>query len=179
MLSKKNVNYLKRGKQIMDSQVKIDEIDVKILKALLKDARTSFADIARDCGVSTNTIVTRFYKLKQSGVIAGTSLIVNLEDIGYKFYLSIDLNVNYSQGPIHILEKLKGLHNFINCDQVVGNHDIHAAAFVKDIKQIDQIRDLIKRQKGVKKVRITANIDKAVFFPENLLIQPTETPKNG
>jgi DNA-binding Lrp family transcriptional regulator len=34
---------------MVDSQVKIDEIDVKILKTLLKDARTSFADIARNC----------------------------------------------------------------------------------------------------------------------------------
>ena len=158
----------------MDSQVKIDEIDVKILRALLKDARRSFTDIARDCGVSTNTIVTRFHKLKQSGVIAGTSLMVNLEDVGYKFALSIDIKVHASEES-QILEILKKLPNFVECHQSVGNYDIHAAALIKSFEQIDRIRDLIKKQKGVKKVRITASIDKVVFFPENLLVQPTET----
>jgi Lrp/AsnC family leucine-responsive transcriptional regulator len=62
------------------SQVKIDEIDVKILKTLLKDARASFADIARDCIISTNAIVKRFYRLKRTGVIAGTSTMVNMAE---------------------------------------------------------------------------------------------------
>ena len=65
------------------SQVKIDEIDVKILKALLEDARTNFADIARDCGVSTTSIVKRFYNLKRCGIIAGTSIRVDLNKMGY------------------------------------------------------------------------------------------------
>jgi len=156
------------------SQAKIDEIDVKILKALLKDVRTKFTDIARDCGVSTNAIVKRFYRLKRSGVIAGTSMMTNFEFFGYKFALAIIINVEADEES-HILAMLKKMPNFVDCHQVVGNYDIHAAAFAKNFEHIDRIRDRIKSQKGVKRVRITANIDKRVFFPENLLIEPTET----
>ena len=42
----------------------IDGVDVKIIRALQKDARTGFADIARDCGVSIDTISKQFKKLK-------------------------------------------------------------------------------------------------------------------
>ena len=51
----------------MNSAVKIDHIDLKVIRALQKDARTNFADIARDCGVSTDTISKRFRKNEKSG----------------------------------------------------------------------------------------------------------------
>jgi DNA-binding Lrp family transcriptional regulator len=158
---------------MMKSQVKIDEIDVKILKTLLKDARISFSDIARDCGVSTNAIVKRFYRLKGTGVIVGTSTIVSQEEFRYKFAISIDINADITV-ETRLLEVLRSLPNMITCYQQVGKHDIHAAAIAKDLEEISRIRDLIKRQKGIKRVGITANIDKRVFFPENLLIQPNK-----
>lgn len=162
----------------MVEQVKIDEIDVKILKALLKDARTSFADIARECGVSTNAIVKRFSRLKRTGVIAGTSLIVDMEVLGFKFALSIGINVDRAE-ELRLLEVLRKMPNIFDFQQQVGKFDIHGGAMTRSFEQIDVIRNIIRRQRGVKSVRITANLDKHVFFPENLLIQPTEPPKNG
>jgi len=156
----------------MDSRVKIDEIDVKILKALLKDVRTSFADIARDCDVSTTTIVKRFYKLKQSGVIIGTSMRVNVKDFGYNFRLCIDINIEGGDKS-RILEMCKIMPNSVVCYQVVGKYDIHAVICIKTLEQIEQVRSIMKKQKGVKRVGLTATYGGG-FFPENLLIKPTE-----
>lgn len=150
----------------------------KILKALLKDARTSFAEIARDCGISTNTIVKRFYKLKRTGVIAGTSMVIDMEEFGYNFVLSIEINVDIVE-EMRLLEVLNRIPNFIVFNQQLGKFDIHAIAMAKNLEQIDKIRATIKRQKGVKSVKIAANINKRLFFPENLLIQPTGTCENG
>lgn len=163
----------------MAKQVKIDEIDAKILKALLKDARISFTDIARDCGISTNAIVKRFYRLKRTGVIAGTSIIIDTEQLGGKFYLSIGINVDTAE-EIPLIEALKmKMPNIFHVQQQLGKFDVHGSALAKDLKHVDTIRSIIKRQKGVKSVSITANIDKHVFFPENLLIQPTGACENG
>jgi Lrp/AsnC family transcriptional regulator for asnA, asnC and gidA len=164
--------------QTMTEQVKIDEIDAKILKALIKDARTSFAEIARDCGISTNAIVKRFYRLKRTGVIVGTSLIIDMAEFGYKYYLSIGINVDEAE-EIQFLESLRKMENVFDFQQQLGKFDVHAAAMAKSLEQINQIRDRIKRQKGVKSVKVTANIDKRVFFPENFLIQPTDACENG
>ena len=161
----------------MASQVKIDEIDVKILKALLKDARTNFADIARDCGISTTAIVKRFYNLKRSGVIAGTSIRVDLRKFGYNFRLSIDVNIETGT-EFHILEMCKRMPNSVVCYQVVGKYDIHAVVYIKTIEEIEHIRHIVKKQKGVKRVGLTATYESGIF-PENLLIQPTEINENG
>lgn len=162
----------------MAEQTKIDEIDVKILKALIKDARTSFAEIARDCGISTNAIVKRFYRLKNAGVIAGTALRVDIEEFGYKFYLSIGIDVDKAEEKdfLRALEKIPRIADF---QPQLGKFDVHAVAAARNLQEIKFIRDAIKKIKGVKSVKITANVDKHVFFPENLLIQPTGTEKNG
>jgi DNA-binding Lrp family transcriptional regulator len=40
--------------------LKISATDSKILKALLRDGRQSFADIAKDCGVTENKVWKRY-----------------------------------------------------------------------------------------------------------------------
>ena len=46
------------------AKYQIDETDQKILSALVKNARTPFLEIARDCGVSGAAIHQRFKKME-------------------------------------------------------------------------------------------------------------------
>jgi DNA-binding Lrp family transcriptional regulator len=156
----------------------IDEIDAKILKTLLKDARTSFAKIAQECGVSNNTIVKHFHKLQKSGVITGTSLITTLKDFGYQFPLAADINVVAGKEQ-EILEALKKIPNFRACHQVIGKYDVHATFYVENIEEIEKIRDILKNQKSITRVGLTATLSELSYHPENFLIEPTEKKKNG
>ena len=47
----------------------LDEIDTKIIKHLLKDARKKFSDIAKDCKVSTATVRNRVNKMEKDGLL--------------------------------------------------------------------------------------------------------------
>lgn len=156
-----------------DLSTQIDEIDAKILKALLHDARTNFTDIARACGVSTNAIVNRFQKLKRSEIITGTALRVNLQEMGFTNRLSVDINVE-SGKETEVLEALKKIPDFVACYPVVGCYDIHTVVYIKNIGEIEHITDKIKKLDGITRIRLTATYD-GRFFPENLLIKPTET----
>ena len=173
-----NITTYKELKQMETNQVTIDEIDAKILRTLIKDARTRFTDIAKDCGISTNAIVKRFYKLKQLGVIKGTSIRLNMKKFGYKFFLSIQLNIDSDKLP-HILDWLKKIPNILSCYQVVGKYDVHAAILTKSLEDIHHIKQEAKKQKGVNQVRIAASLDEYVCFPENLEIQSLEPKKSG
>ena len=158
--------------------VDIDEIDAKILKTLLKDARTSFAKIAQECGVSNNTIVKHFHKLQKSGVITGTSLITRLKDFGYQFPLSADINVVAGKEQ-EVLENLRKMPNIRGCFKVIGKYDIHAVFYVENIEEIEKIRDTIKNEKSVNRVGLTATLSDLSYFPDNFLIEPTEKKKIG
>lgn len=67
----------------------LDELDVKILKDLLKDSRKKFSDIARESGVSVPTIRARYKRLKDERYILGSTLLVNPKDLGYETVASI------------------------------------------------------------------------------------------
>jgi len=143
------------------------------LKALLKDARTSFTSIAKDCGITTTSIVQRFSRMKKSGIIVGTALRLNMKDFEHKYAIGIDLDVDQKETET-LIEYLTKMKNLISCYRLLGRHDVHVSMLVRSIEEIDRIRDKIQIQKGVKKVFISTSLDKIGCFPENLVIQPTE-----
>ena len=149
----------------------IDEIDAKILTTLLKDARTSFAEIGRMCGVSTNSILKRFCKLKEEGIITGTALRANIKECKNKIAVSIDINVEAQEIP-NIIEWFTKLPNTISVYQLIGKYDIHASMLTQYLYSLNKIRDQIKMQKGVRRIGITTSINERVCFPENLVILP-------
>ena len=162
----------------MEPQPKIDETDIKILKALLRDARSSFADIAKDCNISITAIAQRYKKMKQTGIITGTTLITNTKNATRQHSLSVDIKAE-SGFETTIIEAIKKLPRVLNCYKVIGKYDIHAAIRVESLEQIDQIKNAIKKEKGVLNIEITTSIDELYFFPENLLQEPTEDVNNG
>jgi len=60
-------------------QMKIDEVDLKILNELLKDGRKSFADIAKDCGTTKGVIARRFKQMEAKGIIVGATIQNSIE----------------------------------------------------------------------------------------------------
>jgi DNA-binding Lrp family transcriptional regulator len=52
-------------------EFEIDEVDLKIIQALMKNARADFKDIASVVGVSDRTVARRIERLEECGVIRG------------------------------------------------------------------------------------------------------------
>ena len=57
--------------------VELDELDLRIVSLLLRDARTPAAQIAEQIGLSRPAVADRLYKLVRLGVIRGTTAVVD------------------------------------------------------------------------------------------------------
>ena len=55
----------------------IDNLDRGILEALMGNARTAYAELAKQFGVSPGTIHVRVEKMKQAGIITGARIDVS------------------------------------------------------------------------------------------------------
>ena len=73
--------------------MEINEVDVKILKALLEDARYSSRQIAKNVGVSVGTVLSRIKKMEDEGLIEGYSAILNHEELGYQLTVVTEITV--------------------------------------------------------------------------------------
>ena len=60
----------------------IDAIDVKLLRLLEKDARTSIAELARSVGLSAPSVAERIRRLQESGVIEAYTVRISSTALG-------------------------------------------------------------------------------------------------
>ena len=62
--------------------VELDDLDLRIVQLLLKDARTPAAQIAEQIGLSRPAVADRLDKLERQGVIRGTTAVIDPTAIG-------------------------------------------------------------------------------------------------
>ena len=72
----------------------LDELDEKILKLIIGNARMPFLEVARICNVSGAAIHQRIQKLTNLGVIKGSEFIVDNTKVGYETCAYIGLYLN-------------------------------------------------------------------------------------
>jgi len=150
----------------MSSNVEIDTINLKIIRALQRDARANFADIAKDCGVSTDTISKRFRKMKQSGVIRGTTILLNPKSFGYECVGSLGIDVSYPHLR-DVVESLRKMPEIVICATSMGKHDIFCIVITKNVGRLSQVKDLIKGHPAVREVTTSIWVDEILLCPEN------------
>jgi len=156
----------------MNTRPKINEVDVKILKALLRDARTNFSDIAKECNLSITAITQRYQKMKRNGIIQGTIVLINHNDSLSPRFLSIDIKAE-SDCEKSIIKFIRRHPKVRVCFKVIGKYDIHASMKAESLEQIEQFKNEIRQQKGVLEVDVTLGLDKSCSYPENLSLLTT------
>ncbi len=169
--------------KMIDQKTRIDEIDIKIIKCLLKNSRMSFADIAEECKVSVLTIKNRFSQLKRAGVIKGSSVILNMGSFGIEGVATFLIIVNNKQVNQFIknLQSLTEQKSFNPvCYPVKFNerYNIVWSVPVKNIGEIQKLREKLKNQPGVRNIEINL-CSTMKNFPQNLNLLPiTQQVKN-
>jgi DNA-binding Lrp family transcriptional regulator len=74
--------------------MELDETDVKILRALMSDARLSSRQIAKQCEISIGTALSRIKKLEKEGFIKGYSAILDHEKLGFELTVLTEITVS-------------------------------------------------------------------------------------
>jgi DNA-binding Lrp family transcriptional regulator len=74
--------------------MQLDETDVKILKVLTVDARLSSRQIAKKCGVSIGTALSRIKRMESEGIIKGYTVLVDQEKLGYELTVVTEITVS-------------------------------------------------------------------------------------
>jgi len=120
---------------------RLDETDVKIVKALTLDARLSSRQIAKQCGVSIGTILSRMKKLEKEGIIKGYSALLDHEKIGYE--LTVVSEITVSKGRLLEMEnEIARLPNVCCVYDITGLVD---AIIVAKFKTREELSKFTKR----------------------------------
>lgn len=93
----------------------IDEIDRKILRTLIKDARTPYLEIARDLGISGSAVHQRIAKMEKDGVITGSRLMVKPSELGLDVCVFISITLSEADKYQQVVEALKKVPEIVTC----------------------------------------------------------------
>jgi len=134
-------------------------LDFEIIKALQKDARVSFSDLAKELQVPPGKVRARFRRLKKAGLIKGSTLILDRNKIGLTYTASIGVKAVESDSE-EVMKYINGLkleeaqmHSWI----VFGRYNISTIIDSKNLIEIHKVKLLIKQHPSVKEVTININ----------------------
>jgi DNA-binding Lrp family transcriptional regulator len=131
----------------------IDEIDTKIIKNLLANARENFSAIATECNVSITTIGDRFAQLVNAGIITGSTIQIDHRSMGSKITCSVLVTVDKNEIK-QVINNIQKLPFKIATLYQDPKNRIGLIAGLHDVNELSRLKDSIKRNRFVADVRI-------------------------
>jgi DNA-binding Lrp family transcriptional regulator len=136
--------------------VKIDELDLRIVKLLTLDGRASFTKIAQEVGTSVDTVMKRYRKLRKSNAVKVT-IQINPNKLGYTSILDFSISFSSAQDlSSSVVESLAKIPDVIIITKISGEHDLQVTAMIRDVQRSLAIQDEIARINGITKMEVSA-----------------------
>ena len=102
----------------------IDNLDRGILDALMANARTAYAELAKQFSVSPGTIHVRVEKMKQAGIITGARIDVSPKQLGYDVGCFIGIILKSAKDYPSALARLESLEEVTEAYYTTGHYSI-------------------------------------------------------
>jgi Lrp/AsnC family transcriptional regulator for asnA, asnC and gidA len=152
--------------------VKIDEIDARILRMLLRESRTTFTDIANECHITVGAVRMRYKRLWKEGIINGEVMLINPHCLGYRHI--IDLGI-LTQGNDE-----KDVAAFLDTKPYIGEvvthqgrYNFFGKAALRDLNQLSKIVEDLESNSKISRVDAMIWAEAInIEYPNNLLIKP-------
>ncbi|KPM32804.1 Transcriptional regulator, AsnC family [Croceitalea dokdonensis DOKDO 023] len=112
--------------------MKLDGIDKKILRFLMKDARRPILEIARNIGISGAAIHQRLKKLEASGLLSGSKFVINPKVLGYTTMAYIGIFLDKAMSNPRAVKALEKIPEVLECHYTTGNWSILIKVLCKD-----------------------------------------------
>ena len=142
---------------------KIDKLDKKILSILSKSARIPFKDVAAECGVSRAAIHQRVERLKEAGVITGSSFDINPKSLGYNTCTYVGLNLERGSMYKNVVQQLVDIPEIVECHFTTGPYTMLLKLYARDNEQLmDLLNNKLQGIPGVVSTETLISLEQSI-----------------
>ena len=120
----------------------LDEIYQKVLHILQEDARTSYAELGRQVGLTTPSVIERVRKLEDSKIITGYRAEIDTSRVGLPILAFVRMSitgVDYS----HIIEVAESSNEVLECHRGTGEDSFIMKIAVSSVEHLQDVIDLL------------------------------------
>lgn len=141
----------------------LDEIDLKILTLLMKDAQMPYTEVAKKVFVSSGTVHVRMKKMTDMGLIKGSSLTVDYSKLGYDIKAFLGVYMEKSALYDDVLQQLKEIPEIISIDYTTGNYGMFIQVLCRDTEHLREVlHDKIQMVEGISRTETMLSLEESV-----------------
>lgn len=131
----------------------MDNIDIKILSCLTKNARANASEIAEIVDLSVSAIIERIKKLENNGTILGYTAILNPQTIGKEISAIVSVVLEHTRFNEAFLNTVKSNPNVLECVLVTGEYDYSIKVVAENMPELEKVLYELKGNEGVSKFK--------------------------
>lgn len=147
----------------MPLNLEIDNVDLKILEILMKNAKKPYTEVAKQVFVSGGTVHVRMKKLEDAGIVKGTTLEIDPTKLGYDITAFIGIFLAKSELYDDVIRQLKEIPEIINVHYTTGNYSMFARIHCKDTQHLkDLLHDKIQKVDGIVRTDTMISLEESI-----------------
>ena len=133
----------------MTTAAPLDDLDRSLLRLLAEDGRRSYADLARDTGLSTSAVHQRVRRLEQRGAILGYTARVDPTVVGLPLTAFVSVTPIDPAAPDDAPDRLQHLSAVEACHSVAGTESWILKVRVASPAELETLLSDIRSAAGV------------------------------
>ena len=150
-----------------ESQIKIDNLDLKILKELSKNSKQNYIKLSKKLNIPERTLAYRIKNLEKNKVILAYRANINISKLGYENFF-IEIYTGSKQNLDYIESLAKSNKNCIYSDYVLPGADIEIEVEVRNKQGLLEFIQILKEKfPFIKKIVYWSTLSylKLEYFP--------------
>lgn len=137
----------------------LDELDGRLLSALVKEGRVRWSALAEQLGVSPPAIADRVRRLENAGIIKGYTVQLNSEKLGLALSAFVMVTLEHPRHRQGFLDYVQGHRAIEACHHVIGEGDYLLQIRCRSTAELERIlSDEIKALPGIAQTRTTISL---------------------
>ena len=135
----------------------MDKVDREIAKIMPHNARVPLNYIAKKLNKSTSYIISRYDKLRESRLFAGSSIRVNLKKLGYPANAMVYVTTSIGTKISDVHRCILKVPNVIILVKIIGDCDLMAVVPLRSFKDLFELEKRFRAIEGIEKIQINVN----------------------
>lgn len=143
-----------------------DELDRKIVAALVADARATYAEVGALVGLSAPAVKRRVDRLRDSGAITGFTAQVDPSALGWTTEAYVELFCRGRTSPAEIAAAVSRFPEVIDACTITGEADALLHIRASDVRHFEHVVERIGAESFVVRTRSVIVLSRLVHGPD-------------
>ena len=127
----------------------MDATDLKILKCLMRNARSSAKAVGTTIGLSTSAVIERVRKMEASNVILRYTVVVDEKKIGHDITAFISVNLEHPKYNDSFRKRVSLRPDVVECYYMTGEYDYLLKVVTRNSQTLEDALKYVKYITGV------------------------------